>query len=299
MGEYKKYQHIEKLASDEVKNILIGKCYIFPKIDGTNAHLWKDGGTIRFGSRRKEVTQDEDNQGFAKWCTANYGIINALFDVLPDGAHVYGEWLVPHSIKTYKEDAWRQLYIFDIVVDDRHIQYEELSDILDGVGWKNYIPPIRIITNPRKEDIEKCILENHFLMPNTDCVGEGVVVKNYDFVNKFGRQVWAKVVTADFKTMHAKAMGPPESRGKTSTEQRFVDDFLTEDIMDKAFASIKAEMGGWKSQYVPRLIGTVWHDLVRECTWDAVKKYKNPTLDFKRLQGFCCAKLRAHFTEVF
>ena len=34
--QYRSYQHIEKLGRDEVEGILNGKCYIQPKIDGTN-----------------------------------------------------------------------------------------------------------------------------------------------------------------------------------------------------------------------------------------------------------------------
>ena len=37
--QYKSYQHIEKLGRDEVEGILKGKCYIQPKIDGTNSVL--------------------------------------------------------------------------------------------------------------------------------------------------------------------------------------------------------------------------------------------------------------------
>ena len=38
--QYKSYQHIEKLGRDEVEGILNGKCYIQPKIDGTNSVLY-------------------------------------------------------------------------------------------------------------------------------------------------------------------------------------------------------------------------------------------------------------------
>jgi hypothetical protein len=34
--EFRKYQHIERFGTTEVKNIELGKVYVFPKIDGTN-----------------------------------------------------------------------------------------------------------------------------------------------------------------------------------------------------------------------------------------------------------------------
>ena len=41
--EFTKYQHIEKLGNRETEGLLDGMCYIFYKIDGTNASVWMDG----------------------------------------------------------------------------------------------------------------------------------------------------------------------------------------------------------------------------------------------------------------
>lgn len=38
--EFKKYQHVERFGTDETEGINIGKCYVFPKIDGTNSSVW-------------------------------------------------------------------------------------------------------------------------------------------------------------------------------------------------------------------------------------------------------------------
>ena len=61
---FKKYQHIERLGTDETEGILDGLVYVFPKIDGTNGSIWweptcmskttKNHGCIRFGSRNRE-----------------------------------------------------------------------------------------------------------------------------------------------------------------------------------------------------------------------------------------------------
>ena len=39
-----KYQHIERFGTQETEGIENGTCYVFPKIDGTNASLWQ--GTV-------------------------------------------------------------------------------------------------------------------------------------------------------------------------------------------------------------------------------------------------------------
>lgn len=34
----------------------------------------------------------------------------------------------------------------------------------------------------------------------------------------------------------------------------------------------------------PRLLSTVYHCLLTECIWDAVKRFKSPAVDFKKLR---------------
>ena len=67
---------------------LTRECFITEKIDGTNACVAiDDDGTIRFGSRTKWITPDDDNHGFARWATDNR---EELLKLGP-GRH-FGEW---------------------------------------------------------------------------------------------------------------------------------------------------------------------------------------------------------------
>lgn len=64
-------------------------CVITEKLDGTNAQINFDAdGNILCGSRKRIITPDDDNFGFAKWAHDNQ---NKLFSVLGEGRH-YGEW---------------------------------------------------------------------------------------------------------------------------------------------------------------------------------------------------------------
>ena len=64
-------------------------CVVTEKIDGTNAQIMFDEyGGILCGSRKREITPDTDNFGFARWAYDNQ---DALFNVLGEGRH-YGEW---------------------------------------------------------------------------------------------------------------------------------------------------------------------------------------------------------------
>jgi ATP-dependent RNA circularization protein (DNA/RNA ligase family) len=295
---YQKYQHVEKLGNTEVEGILFGKVYVFPKIDGTNAHVWREDGTVKAGSRNRELSLDNDNAGFCAYVLANLDKFNKLFDLLPDGAHVYGEWLVPHSLKTYRQPAWREFYVFDVLWGERHLWYEEYQSLVEEAGL-NYVPPIRIINNPTEENINRALVENIFLIEDGAGVGEGVVLKNYDFTNRYGRQTWAKVITSEFKEKHHKAMGAPVSNGSDHVEEKVVNRYVTEALVDKVHANIVNDSDGWSSKHIPRLLHTVFYDLVREHAWDIVKDFKNPTINYKTLLTFCNLKVKQIKADLF
>jgi hypothetical protein len=61
---------------------------ITEKIDGTNACIRILDGTVTTQSRKRLITPEDDNFGFAKWAYDNAG---ALTDVLGYGVH-FGEW---------------------------------------------------------------------------------------------------------------------------------------------------------------------------------------------------------------
>lgn len=299
MSEYIEYQHVEKLGTTETECIEIGDCYIFPKIDGTNAHIWLDDDkVIHCGSRKRELTLEKDNQGFMEYIMSNQGYYINLLVSLPRGAHVFGEWLVPHSLKTYRENAWRRFYIFDVMLSDgSYMHYCEYSKVFNDLGYEDFIPPLRVLKNPKPENIERCLEENSFLVAEGS--GEGIVIKNYGYKNQYGRTCWAKVVTTEFKAKHARMMGAPYVKCSDHIEESIVDTFLTEEIPQKVKANIENECGGWSSKYIPRLLHTVYHDFVTECTWEAIKKNKYPKIDFKLLKRFVDTKTKALLPEVF
>lgn len=62
---------------------------ITEKLDGTNGQVYiTDAGEILAGSRKRWITPDNDNHGFAKWVEANK---EELITGLGPGRH-YGEW---------------------------------------------------------------------------------------------------------------------------------------------------------------------------------------------------------------
>jgi len=307
--EYQKYQHIERLGTPEVDGIELGKAYVFPKIDGTNSTIWlTDEEQLGCGSRKRQLTLDSDNAGFMNWAIKQINIREYLKE---NPTHrLFGEWLVPHSLKTYREDAWRDFYVFDVAIDKeesdiihegddqlRYLSYDAYKPLLEKHNL-NYIAPISIITNGSYEKFVNQLAKNVFLIEDGKGAGEGIVIKNYDFYNKYGRQTWAKIVTSEFKEKHSKEMGGSEIKGKKMIEQEIVDKYVTHALCEKVFSNINND-DGWTSRSIPRLIHTVFYDLVKEDAWNFVKEHKNPLIDFKRLNQLTILKVKEHLPKLF
>jgi ATP-dependent RNA circularization protein (DNA/RNA ligase family) len=250
-----KYQHLERYGNTEVEGIEVGTCYVFPKLDGTNASVWFEHGTLRCGSRNRELSPDNDNAGFMNAMMVDKAIISFLYNE-PDLV-LYGEWLVPHTLKTYNDDAWRKFYVFDVFdrKKERLLSFDEYSEGLIAAGI-NVIAPIAIIKNGSIDHFTECLSKAHYLVKDGEGAGEGVVIKNYDYKNKFGRQTWAKIVTNEFKAKHHTEMGAPVI-GCEILEEKIAAKYVTQALVDKVVAKITNEMEGWSSKYIPRLIHTV------------------------------------------
>lgn len=300
--EFRKYQHLERYGTDEVEGIEFGECFIFPKVDGTNASVWLDNeGSIKAGSRNRTLSLENDNAGFYAHVLSNEKIKNYL---KKHPTHrLYGEFLVPHTLKTYRDDAWRKFYIFDITIDKdeenvEYIPYDIYKPMLDEFELE-YIPPIAKVSNASYEAFLRSLDKNEFLIKDGQGVGEGVVIKNYDFYNKYKRQTWAKIVTTEFKEKHNKTMGYNEIKVKRMVEEEIIEEFCTEAFIEKEFAKIVNEKEGWKSQYIPMLLGRVYSELVKEEIWNIVKKFKNPKIDFKTLNALLVQKVKKTKSEIF
>lgn len=297
MTQFTKYQHLERLGTEEVEGIQTGIVYVFPKLDGTNASVWMDGqGKIKAGSRNRELSVENDNAGFYNWVLTEEEKFLTYFSKYPN--HIlYGEWLVPHSLKTYRDDAWRRFWVFDVYSHGDPVPYPHFKELMDEGGF-DYLPPIAIIKNGDDESFRKCTEKNVFLIKEGEGVGEGVVLKNYEFENKYGRKTWAKIITNQFKEIHYREMGAPELGG-LSDEERIVNKYVTEHLIDKIHAKIVNEMDGWSSKYIPRLLHTVYYDLIQEELWEILKEFKQPKIDFKYLQRLTIGKIKELRKELF
>ncbi len=297
MTEFRPYMHIERFGNEEVQGIELGECYIFPKIDGTNGSIWAEFGDICAGSRHRELSLEDDNQGFMAYVVNHKGLTE-LVQNNPTW-NIYGEWLVPHSLKTYRQDAWRRFYIFDIWDNEKgcYLHYNEYQPVLSCYDV-DYISPLCVFKNANYDNLLHEIKNNTFLIEEGKGSGEGIVIKNYSFQNRYGRTTWAKLVTNEFKEKHFR-MQSTEKLGKQMVEEEICNKYITEHMVNKVYAKIVNEESGWNSKYIPRLLNTVYYDLINEELWNIVKAMKNPTVNFKTLNILVTMKIKALRSELF
>jgi len=302
--KFDKYQHVEKLQTDETDGIECGEVFVFPKIDGTNASLWCEDGVLQAGSRKRHLSLDADNAGFLLWASEQQNIKE--FFILNPNHRLYGEWLVTHTFKNYREDAKRKFYVFDVCYykdeEKKYMAYFKYQHLLEDFGI-DYIPSICIFENPSIDQMYASLEKNNFLVIDGAGNREGVVLKNYDYKNKYGRQTWAKIITSEFKERHFKVMGPAIIKGKTEYEDRIVEDYCTTAFvlkeLDKIKAILKEEDKPFGSKEIPRILGSIYHELIKEESWNFVKKYKFPIIDFKLLNRKVTHKIKLTIPELF
>lgn len=299
--EFRKYQKLERFGRTEVEDIEIGECVIFPKIDGTNASCWSNNGELKAGSRNRELTLENDNAGFYAAVLENENL-KRYFEKNPTH-RLYGEWLVPHSLRTYRDDTWRRFYVFDVCIDTEddgveYIPYEVYKPMLEEFDL-DYIPPLATIKNGSYDQLIHYLDQNDFLIEDGKGNGEGIVIKNYEYKNRFGRQVWAKIVTSEFREKHKKAMGAPLIKNDNIIEEKIIREFATEAFIEKEYAKLTLENDGFRSKDIPEFLGRVWYEFIREESWNIIKKYRNPKIDYRILNALLINKIKDVKSELF
>lgn len=309
MANFHKYLHVYRLNTSDVDGILNGKCFIQPKLDGTNSSIWFDTdlNSICAGSRNRVLSEDKDNAGFYNWVinSDNDEIVYLREFVLNNPRYIIcGEWLGLNSfvgsIKDYNPDALGYLWIFDIYDNElnRYIDYDNVIDIAKKNGFEKYvIPCLKVIDNPKEEDLVNIANKNKFMLNNTDHSGEGIVIKNYNFKNRYGHFEVAKIVLDEYKQNQSKSKKININKG--DIENIISDLYCTDSEMSKNKSKVAIlcnidEFDNTSSKCVGMFLNFCFYDSVLSEAPNWVKKFKNPTINFKTLQNIIFAKARSY-----
>lgn len=329
---FRKYDHVERMGHDDVHELLFGEVHVFAKLDGTNASVWLDysdnphESVLRAGSRTRTLSLEKDNAGFYAWVLTMEAVFRELLTDRFLDCYIYGEWLVPHTFKQYREEAWRKFYVFDVYdnVQHRYLHYDEYAEMIMSYGLQ-VIEPMCIYTNPSEDQLTRETENNSYLILDGAGAGEGVVMKNYKWQNRYGRQPWAKIVRNEFKEENKRQFGTTEKGGEFQVEAAMAQEFLTQALVEKTKSKIVFDLyeqdieagievepnadtyeTGYRrvlerhrGQLIPRLLGTMFHEFVNEELWMALKKHKFPTVDFKRLRSHVILQTKKYCPELF
>ena len=239
--EYKSYQHIEKLGREECEGILNGTVTIQPKIDGTNSVVWLgDDGNVHAGSRKRELSLDNDNAGFMAQIIDDENIKSYLHK--HSNHYVYGEFLVPHTIRTYDSDAWKKFYIFDVFeLNDnygRYLPYDEYVPLLEEFNLKQDEVAERVsksrtaVTNSMRllkldERVQQMIIDD---MISTGHARALLAIDDKDEQYNLANRIFdEKLSVRDTEKLVKEIKNPKKPKEKVKT----VNDFIYKDLANK------------------------------------------------------------------
>lgn len=291
MSDFKRYPKIHRLGKDEVEGILTGTVHVEEKIDGANAQIWMKDGKIHCGSRNNTLCKDVMNptegtnyfNGFVEWCAKEEGI-KELFVKHPT-MRLYGEWLVQHSIH-YNALSYKKFYLFDITrTEEDKEEFLPRSKVKEiGEEYKLLMPKVHgSFINPPIEELKAYVGKSEL-----GTTGEGVVLKNLDYRNKFGELSYAKIVSSKFLESNAIVFGGNNKHSDSYWEMYITNKYITlarvQKIMQKLQPLIDKTLD---LEHIPRISNTVYHDMITEEIWEIQKKAHN--INFRTLSR-CCSK---------
>ncbi len=235
--EHKKYDKILRAGSEEASEVLANAkfVYIFEKLDGANAsfRLSEDGTEVLAYSRNCLLTESNDLRGFYQWVKENIKPSDLKKD------HIYfGEWLVKHKID-YGTNQ-NSFYLFDIYYDYKSIScYLPFNSVIHQANELNLqIVPLFYAGPYRGYEHLSSFVGKSVL--SATGIGEGIVVKEFSYLDKDSKQVYIKMVSEAFAEIKTK-------KEKTSSniqelpEYAYLDTNLTEARVHKIICKLVDE----------------------------------------------------------
>lgn len=298
--KFEKYPKIMALHKEECDGILEGTCYVQEKVDGANASIWNEDGEIHYGSRSRDLKKDGDNfNGFGTWVEQHPGVAKFLTDY-PD-YRLNGEWLVRHTIG-YNELAYRKFYLFDISFytfeGETEVKHTLDMDTTYKLAEDYDIPAVHlfaILENPTLDQIKE--FSGQSVLGSK---GEGVVIKNLTFVNKFGDKQFGKFVTQEFKEDNAVTFGGNNKSSDTYEEMYYVNKMMTLARVQKIVHKAESQYGRMDMKHIPMIMGMCYHDLITEEGWVIAQEMgKNrKKFDYAAFKSLCDKKSKSVFIEI-
>jgi len=245
------------------------KIVIMEKIDGANASFKREGDKVIAFSRNNPLDETNTLRGFYNWVQENVKV-----EDLEEGIIYFGEWLVRHKLD-YGENE-NKFYLFDTYnevantyLDFKHTKSEAFRLAL------NLVPVFYEGEFQSLEHIQSFIGKSKL-----GKVGEGVVVKNYDWTDRQGDQQFTKFISDEFAEV--KQVKKQRVAPTTDLLDEFVGMNLTKARVDKILHKLVDE-GIIEEDYDITDMGTilknagakVYEDIIEEELDELLKQVKS------------------------
>ena len=277
------YPKILAIHKEECEWILDWYVYVQEKIDGCNLSVWYNNW-ICILSRTQIIYEWWESKKEFRWAQdviLQHEWIKKLLEENPT-YRLFWEYLVRHTI-VYPEEYYNKFYLFDILVDWEFFETKYVYELAD----KYWIDTPQLLYE-WEWDIER--IRSLVWKSSMWVVWEWVVIKNHNFVNKFLRKQYAKIVRDEFKEANSIVFW---NYNKWDIEMEFAIKFITEARVLKIVNKIEQnEDRKIQIQDTPMVMWLVYNDAFTEEIWWF---HKNKTIDFKELKNKCDKRTRFLF----
>jgi hypothetical protein len=268
MSEMKKYLDIVRLGHKSTVGVLNEGDYIViqEKLDGANASFKRNGDIIEAFSRNTKLDTEYNLRGFYEW-TQQLDVSKLL-----EGVVYYGEWLVKHKLD-YGSNM-NQFYLFDIY-NDFTFEYVNFSMVKDeSVRLSLNLIPLFYEGKYRSFEHLQSFVGKSIL--GTE--GEGIVVKNINYKDRYDKQCFVKLVSDAFREVQSQKA--PKDPNFQSVEMTFVNECMTKARVEKLLYKLVDEnileesFGIEDMGVILKHLGTRTYDDIMKEESDSLEKFE-------------------------
>lgn len=303
-----------KITAQQKNTLPAGHWIVQEKLDGSNAGIaYESSCDVQFlmlhsrnvALARIKVASDHVS---VTALTGEYGAFGTFVGCVSENArriaqvmsetnteHLYGEWLVPHTI-TYPTYDYNRFYVFDAVRGGKFFEPDiMLMSGLETTGFIQDVPSyyMPVVTPVTQDDVTRA---TDYIARLASMRGrsriEGVVLKLYSSeLDQFGQRYCYKHVLPEFREDHAKNAMFPAPKDPLSTEQRLCD-ALPDRSIEKTFEKLLDAHGAWENRLIPKLLGMVWQEFFEEHLIGALQQAKMPLVNTRELRAIVDKRTR-------
>lgn len=279
MKEIKKYTDVIRYGKSCTQGVIQEGdiISITEKIDGANASFRLDSTNplgVSCYSRNRPLDEDNTLSGFYGWVNEN---ILPIKEKLNSNYIYFGEWLLKHKVQ-YKAEYYKNFYLFSVwdVINEQYLSDDIVISEAKRLG---------VTTVPYKY-VGQYISFEHLMsfvgqseMTETPNTGEGVVVKNVSYFDKYNKQCFVKLVSEKFAEVQKQRL--PKNPNVTNRLIPVIKSVLTKPRVEKLLFKLVDE-GLLKEDYNITDMGVILRALGNKVYEDIMKEESDLFIEFDK-----------------